>query len=324
MDTPSRTLEARKVVPVNPLRRSLSLVSATALAEGDAGYSASGRPDGVVSDPDVELPLFVTRETQESLGSTGLSLNDVHPVEWFSRCVLDTSWARTLRYQGCRGWAAATLPPIGRRQDRGGPSTTRSSLSPLRVVYAGLVLRQSIRRRIDARLHRVLWAGRISNFGQNSRLYRPRLFDCRRGSLHLGDNVRISKGGRFETVSVTPGTRGSLRIGDGVTIEEYCHIGAAAELVIERDATLGSFVTILDHDHGVPDTLVKMLTTPLEVAPVHIGRAAWIGEKATILRGVTVGDGAVVGANAVVTKDVPAGGVAVGVPARVVRVRKLC
>jgi maltose O-acetyltransferase len=54
------------------------------------------------------------------------------------------------------------------------------------------------------------------------------------------------------------------------------------------------------------------------VAPVRIGRRVYIGAGAVILPGVTIGDDAIVGAGAVVRHDVPAGMVAVGVPARVV------
>ena len=55
------------------------------------------------------------------------------------------------------------------------------------------------------------------------------------------------------------------------------------------------------------------------VAPVRIGRGAWIGQNVVISPGVTVGPLAIVGANAVVTRDVPAGCIALGTPARVVR-----
>ena len=53
--------------------------------------------------------------------------------------------------------------------------------------------------------------------------------------------------------------------------------------------------------------------------PVHIGRNCWIGAGAVILPGVTIGDHSVIGAGSVVTKDIPAGVVAVGNPCRVLR-----
>ena len=54
-------------------------------------------------------------------------------------------------------------------------------------------------------------------------------------------------------------------------------------------------------------------------APVHIGRNYWIGAGALIMPGVTIGDNTVIGAGSVVTKDIPAGVVAVGNPCRVMR-----
>lgn len=53
--------------------------------------------------------------------------------------------------------------------------------------------------------------------------------------------------------------------------------------------------------------------------PVHIGKNCWLGAGVIVLPGVTVGDGSVIGAGSVVTKDVPAGVVAVGNPCRVLR-----
>ena len=54
------------------------------------------------------------------------------------------------------------------------------------------------------------------------------------------------------------------------------------------------------------------------MAPVLIGQDVWIGAKATILRGVAVGDGALIGANSVVTHDVPPGAIVAGSPAVVI------
>ena len=52
--------------------------------------------------------------------------------------------------------------------------------------------------------------------------------------------------------------------------------------------------------------------------PVKIGKNVWIGGKAIILPGVTIGDNAIVGAGAVVTRDVAEGATVMGIPARVV------
>jgi len=62
-------------------------------------------------------------------------------------------------------------------------------------------------------------------------------------------------------------------------------------------------------------------TTLPKVSPAIIGNDVYIGEKATILLGVKVGDGAVIGANAVVTKDVPPYAIVAGIPAKVIRYR---
>ena len=53
--------------------------------------------------------------------------------------------------------------------------------------------------------------------------------------------------------------------------------------------------------------------------PITIGKNVWIGDKATILPGVTIGDGAVIAANAVVTKNVSAYNIVGGNPARIIK-----
>ena len=85
----------------------------------------------------------------------------------------------------------------------------------------------------------------------------------------------------------------------------------------------GKWVSITDNSHGEPDkdTLgMRPQQRPItSKGPVVIGNNVWIGDKATILPGVTIGDGAVIAANAVVTKDVPAYSVVGGNPAKVIK-----
>lgn len=62
---------------------------------------------------------------------------------------------------------------------------------------------------------------------------------------------------------------------------------------------------------------------PDTAASITVGDYVWIGARSIILQGVTIGEGAIIGAGSVVTKDVPSFSVAVGVPARVIKERKL-
>ena len=53
--------------------------------------------------------------------------------------------------------------------------------------------------------------------------------------------------------------------------------------------------------------------------PIHNGKNCWLGAGVIVLPGITIGDGSVIGAGSVVTKDIPAGAIAVGNPCRVLR-----
>ena len=56
-------------------------------------------------------------------------------------------------------------------------------------------------------------------------------------------------------------------------------------------------------------------------SPVVIGRDCWIGEKSTVLRGVTVGEGSIIASHALVNRDVPPRSIVGGVPAKVLKTR---
>ena len=82
-------------------------------------------------------------------------------------------------------------------------------------------------------------------------------------------------------------------------------------LPLEKDAPS---VVIRDYDGHTIDL------PGYEIAkPIHIGEHVWIGNRAIILKGVTIGDGAIVAAGALVTGDVPAHTIVAGVPARIIK-----
>lgn len=113
--------------------------------------------------------------------------------------------------------------------------------------------------------------------------------------ISMGFNVNIGPRALLDAV-------GGIRLGDGCIL-------APEVMVFSRSHNFDQDVQALPFDNVVL------------VAPVNIGRYVWIGTRAIILPGVTIGDGAVIGAGAVVAKDVPSCAVAVGNPARVVRFR---
>jgi acetyltransferase-like isoleucine patch superfamily enzyme len=85
---------------------------------------------------------------------------------------------------------------------------------------------------------------------------------------------------------------------------------------IDEGTLVASFVTILTHEHIYRDESNPSL--PLH-RPVHIGKRCFIGISAIILPGIKIGDDCIIGSGSVVTKDVPNGSMAVGVPARIIR-----
>ncbi|MGO2746993.1 sugar O-acetyltransferase [Microbacterium sp.] len=107
----------------------------------------------------------------------------------------------------------------------------------------------------------------------------------------------------------------NITLGKRVFINSGCRFQDQGGITIGDDCLIGHNVVIATLNHD----LAPSRRADMHPARVTIGRNVWIGANATILPGVTVGDDAVVGAASVVTKDVPAGAIVVGSPARVVR-----
>lgn len=105
----------------------------------------------------------------------------------------------------------------------------------------------------------------------------------------------------------------NIRIGSNVFIMDGILLMGSGGITIEDNAQLAANVQILSNNHDLRDREV------ITLAPVRIGRGAWIGAGATILPGVTIGENAVVGAASVVTRDVPDNTIVAGNPAKVLR-----
>ena len=140
----------------------------------------------------------------------------------------------------------------------------------------------------------------------------------------FGDDIYLTAWARYGNQVLSP----QIVIGDNCNFGAYNHITAINRVYIGDDCLTGKFVTISDNNHGTTD-IEDLKTEPIKrqlisKGPVVIGKKVWIGDKATILGGVTIGDGAVVAANTVVVKDVPEYCVVAGNPARIIKDNRLC
>lgn len=132
-----------------------------------------------------------------------------------------------------------------------------------------------------------------------------------KGQIIVTEQFKVFFGASLEVFE-----NGILTLGSG-----YINTGGA--IACAKSVTLGNgvfigrntYITDSDH-HRMYDRKNELINEP---KAVHIGDHVLIGFGAVVLKGVTIGDGAVIAAGAVVTHDVPAGCLAAGVPAKVIR-----
>ncbi|WP_307857805.1 acyltransferase [Micromonospora sp. C97] len=193
--------------------------------------------------------------------------------------------------------------PAGRHRRGAVPSLMRvSSQHPGRVVTA------------IARLLDLIWVN-----GTRARRAVRGVASARRFAAH-GDNFAFDPDGVY--------TYETIEVGRNVDLGHRPVIMAARSRIrIGDNVMFGPEVTIRGGNHRIDRLGVPMIS--VEKCPtdgaldrgVTIGDDVWVGTRAVILHGVTIGRGAVIGAGAVVTRPVPPYAIAAGNPARVIRLR---
>ena len=112
-----------------------------------------------------------------------------------------------------------------------------------------------------------------------------------------------------------------LNIGNHVRVTARGRITCAGNITIEDDVLMAPDVFITDHNHGMnPEHPGGYSPQALIVKDVKICQGVWLGQRVCVLPGVTIGAHSIIGANSVVTHDIPPYSIAVGAPARVVKV----
>lgn len=187
------------------------------------------------------------------------------------------------------------------------PTSSPIEMGEPRHVDPGVVLAYESGRPVSAAL--VLGPG--AHLRSNTVIYRGSTIGS---GLQTGHNVVIREecvlGDEVAVWSNSVVDYG-CRIGSHVKIHSNCYV--AQFTIIDDDAFLAPGVTIANDLYPGDPESAELMRGP------HIGRGAQIGVNATILPMVTIGEGAIIGSGAVVTTDIPAGMVAAGNPARVLR-----
>lgn len=170
-----------------------------------------------------------------------------------------------------------------------------------------------------------MYCYRFKSFGKNSVIF-PKLNNLvGEKYIEIGDDCYIGK-----WVTLTAWDKHSdqafsptIRIGNNSCIGDFSHVTSINKIIIGNNVLMGKNILITDNSHGnLDDSGINIPPTkrPLySKGPVIINDNVWIGEKSTILPGVTIGYGAIIAANAVVSKDVPSLCIVGGNPARVIK-----
>jgi len=150
----------------------------------------------------------------------------------------------------------------------------------------------------------------------------------------IDDNVLLdAKGGTNEGIVIEDGVfigrnsilsckNGDIILRNRANIGFNCEIFSANNVEIGENTLLAAYVYIVGGGHTAEELDKAFQDQDSHAIGVKIGRNSWLGTKSTIMDGCNVGEGSIIGAGAVVTKEVPAYSVAVGIPAKVVKDRR--
>lgn len=138
------------------------------------------------------------------------------------------------------------------------------------------------------------------------------------GEVRLADRVHLYRGTIIEV-----GSGGSVVIGENTHIQAFCNLkGFKGSLIIGRDVQVAPHCGFSPYEHNFENRDQVIHQQGIRSAgDIVLEDDVWLGLGVAVLEGVHIGKGAIIGAGAVVTQDIPAYAIAVGVPARVIRMR---
>ena len=159
----------------------------------------------------------------------------------------------------------------------------------------------------------------LDTLGRHSMIMKPWFLKLYGRNINLGESVHIITA-RDRTVRLTTWAlndhQGDIQIGDCVLLCPGVRIDSASKVTIGQSSMIAAGAYLTDADwHDIYDRTQAIGRT----SPVTLGANVWIGDGATVCKGVSIGDNSIIGAGSVVTQDIPANVIAAGNPAKVLR-----
>lgn len=140
-----------------------------------------------------------------------------------------------------------------------------------------------------------------------------------KGSLKVEGKVKVTIGASCRLgKNVIIYGNGELIVGKNVSLNGVC-IGCETSITIDNDCLISDCFLADSDYHNLEPHLRHSPPSPKVSAPIVIKRNAWIGARATIMKGVTIGENSVVGLGSVVRKSVPDNVVIIGNPQQIIK-----
>jgi acetyltransferase-like isoleucine patch superfamily enzyme len=176
-------------------------------------------------------------------------------------------------------------------------------------------------KKLDRLLHECIMNRTFNKYGHGAYMMKPHMLTNPQHII-IEENVFIRGYSRIEAITSDGYTQFNpkIRIGKGTHIEQYFHVGACELVDIGENVLIASRVYISDHNHRFSNINLPIKQQGVEAGgKVIIENNAWLGEGCAVLPGVTIGKNSIIGTNSVVTRDIPAYSIAVGIPAKVIK-----
>jgi acetyltransferase-like isoleucine patch superfamily enzyme len=134
-------------------------------------------------------------------------------------------------------------------------------------------------------------------------------------TIRIADNAIIGR----NTILTCKG--GQIEIGPNTNLSANCEIHSRSRVSVGADVLFAAHCYLVGGQHKFDRLDVPVIEQGTAAEGIHIGNGCWLGTTVTVTDGVEIGDNTVIGAHSLVNRSLPAGVIAFGTPAKVVRQR---